>query len=57
MQDEEDKFYYLRRNDCDLVYTCGKHNWCILHESRFNEDLMIGIGLADIDTLNHVSTG
>lgn len=50
MQDEEDKFYYLRRNDCDLVHVCGKHNWCIIHESRFNKDLMIGIGLTDIDT-------
>lgn len=50
MQDEEDKFYYLRRNDCDLVHVCGKHNLCIIHESRFNKDLMIGIGLADIDT-------
>lgn len=50
MQDEGDKFYYLRKNDCDLVHVCGKHDWCIIHESRFSKELMIGVGLAEPDT-------
>ena len=31
MQDDEEKFYYLRKNDCDLVDVCRKYNWCIIH--------------------------
>lgn len=50
MQDDEEKFYYLRKNDCDLVDVCRKYNWCIIHESRFSKELMIGIGLAEPDT-------
>lgn len=34
MQDDAEKFYYLRKSDCDLIRVCSIHNWCIIHESQ-----------------------
>lgn len=52
MQDDAEKFYYLRKSDCDLIRVCSIHNWCIIHESLFNDDMMIGMGLADLNTFH-----
>lgn len=50
IRDANERFYYLRYKECIISPTCEKNNWCIIQESWFNKDLLIGIGLADIDS-------
>lgn len=52
IRDDCERFYYLRHKECIISPICEKYNWCIIHENWFNENLLIGIGLADINSFN-----
>lgn len=44
---DSDKFYFLHDHNCNIQEVCNRHGWVIVHQQIFNEDLIIGMGLAD----------
>lgn len=52
LQKEEDsQFYFLCSNDCPIEQICESYDWYIVSKDKFNENLIIGAGLADPDHL------
>ena len=44
---DSDKFYFLHDHNCNIQEVFNRHGWVIVHQQIFNEDLIIGMGLAD----------
>jgi hypothetical protein len=47
IQKENSNFYFLCSNDCEIENICCSFDWYIVSKDKFNDKLVIGIGLAD----------
>lgn len=50
--DESEKFYFLHKINCNLQIVCENVGWVIVHQQTFSHDLIIGMGLGDLDISN-----
>lgn len=51
IQNSDSNFFFLCSKDCDIETFCRKFDWYIVSKDTFNEQLYIGIGLADKEEL------
>lgn len=47
VQHDDSNFFFLCSNDCDIETFCKGFDWYIVSKDKFNDRLLIGIGLAD----------
>ncbi len=52
IQKENSNFYFLCSNDCNIENICRIFDWYIVSKNKFNDQLIIGIGLADKEHIN-----
>lgn len=49
IQREDSQFYFLCTNDCPIKNICHSFDWYIVSKNKFNNELIIGAGLAEGD--------
>lgn len=49
VQNADSNFFFLCSKDCEIDNLCRAYDWYIVSKDSFNDDLYIGIGLADKD--------
>lgn len=52
IQNSDSNFFFLCSADCDIDVFCKTFDWYIVSKDKFNDRLLIGIGLADKDFLD-----
>lgn len=52
VQNSDSNFFFLCSNDCGIEVFCKTFDWYIVSKDKFNDRLLIGIGLADKDHLD-----
>lgn len=48
IQDENSNFFFLCSKECNIEVFCKGFDWYIVSKDKFNDHLLIGIGLADM---------
>lgn len=49
IQREDSQFYFLCTNDCPIENICHSFDWYIVSKNKFNNEVIIGAGLAEGD--------
>jgi len=52
IQKENSNFYFLCSDDCNIENICRTFDWYIVSKNKFNDQLIIGIGLAEKEHIN-----